>query len=194
MWEKTGVTASNPNGTGWGSRGNCGFVDVGANKNSVVWALGGSIDANGDYAVYRYDGATGSGSCPTSTAGSRWLLIDGRARRIDVAVDGSPWVVTNSGKIYHRNGVSSSNPGGTSWTRFSGLATDIAVGPDEWGAFGSVYVTGSTGDNLNYLLNEQVPNTWYQTWSSAKGTSLSVGKDSLPWLVALDNNSWHRTP
>ena len=87
--EKAGVSSGSPNGLGWTDRGNCGFVDIGANATGTVWAVGsgtaGSVtgDANGDFAIYRHNNSSGN----TCTG---WTLVTGkRARYIDVAPDGS---------------------------------------------------------------------------------------------------------
>jgi peptidoglycan hydrolase-like protein with peptidoglycan-binding domain len=199
-FRKTGVTASNPNGTGWDNRGDCDFVDIGANKNGVVWALGGSINSRGDYQVYRYDGATGTG-CNTSTSGSRWRLVSGNARYIDVAEDGSPWVVVNGGGVFHRKGVSAGTPDGTDWDFFGGNMRDVSVGPDHWGTYGPVFFTARSADSLVYIYNFQVAATgvdgrdeFYATWSDTQATFLSVGRDGLPWIVGTDGLSKHRTP
>jgi hypothetical protein len=103
-----------------------------------------------------------------------------------------------------RNGVTSSNPNGTSWTQVSGPpAQDIAVGRE-----GAIWMT----DKLNGIYerhqqpaidNSNPPNgtttdavdtpaidTWEQV--DGEGTNISVGMRSLPWVTGMDLSLWGR--
>jgi hypothetical protein len=192
---KAGVTAANPAGNGWTDRGDLDFVDIGANAGGTIWALGGAPDSNGDYKVYRF------------TSGTSWQLVSGRARRIDVDPSGAPWVVTNAGVVFQRTGVTASTPDGSDWGRFGGLANDISIGSD-----GAVWITGHPSEGTSiYLLNRQtgvdnsnppdgdfndgsdVParNQWVRTDGSAN--FISVGLDSLPWVISSDLSIFHRS-
>jgi hypothetical protein len=189
---KAGVTEGSPNGNGWTNRGNQGFLDVGVNYSDTAWAVGGTRNAAGNYQVFRH------------TGGSTWKLLDGAGLRIDVAPDGTPWLITASGGIWRRNGVSASVPDGTGWTNLSGpSAQDVAVGRDR-----AVWITDKS--NNIYQRHEQPavdnsnpPNgnttdpgdiaaisTWKQV--DGKGTNVSVGMRSLPWVTGPDLSLWRR--
>jgi peptidoglycan hydrolase-like protein with peptidoglycan-binding domain len=192
----SGVTATTPNGSGWTERGDLDFVDIGANASGTVWALGGTRNADGDYDVYRFK------------SGTSWQKVTGKARRIDVDPNGVPWVVTAAGAIYRRSGVSSTTPDGTDWVKYGGLANDIGIGTD-----GAIWITGHPSQTTDvFLLNVQagvdnsnppdgdfadgsdVParNQWVRT--DGKGSSITVGLDSLPWVIGGGSSAWHRTP
>jgi peptidoglycan hydrolase-like protein with peptidoglycan-binding domain len=200
--ERSGITAQVPDGTGWTDRGNCGFKDIGAG-GSVVWALGGSANGEGDYQAYRYNGGT---TCAS------WLLInDHPGVRLDVATDGSPWVVSSLHGIYHRNGVTGNTPTGSSWSEYTGRANDIGIGSEQYGTYGTIWITEhpSTGSRI-YLLNIQSSinadggdlsgpsdaldrNGWFAQQSGGTGGAfITVGRDSMPWVVGIDQSAWRR--
>lgn len=190
-WSKTGVTQNNPNGTGWADRGDINFVDIGTNRGGAVWALGTPQASDGDFSVYRF------------TSGTSWERVSGDAWRIDVAPDGTPWVVTTEGAIYRRTGVTAAVPSGTAWSRVDGAALDVGISPE-----GAVWVTGT--DERIYLRNVQngvdnsnppdgdfndgsdVPPR--NDWVAADGfaVNISVGVDAQPWVVASNSSIWRR--
>ena len=191
VWSKSGVTSDNPSGSGWTDRGDIDAIDIGVNTAGAVWALGGPRRSDGDYDVYRH------------TGGTSWTRVGGDAFRIDVAPDGTPWIVTAEGSIYRRTGVSASVPNGTGWSKFFGTGQDIGISRD-----GVIWLTGT--DNRIYILNQQSgmdasgdgdandPNDapardlWEIT--DGRGFSISVGGRALPWVVGNDNATWRRTP
>jgi len=194
-------------GNNWVNQGDCNFKDIGASA-SVVWAVGGT-PLGGDYPVYRYNGATGT-ACVVNGSGS-WLSTGGFGKYIDVAPDGSPWVVQSDGSIYHLEGVTGAVPTGTTWTFYSGLAKDIAVGSDTFGNVGSVWITGNPGQSQAiYQLNIQpgvdfdgngnnsgssdsLPrNQWFAPANGGLATFITVGRDALPWVVTNNGSAYRR--
>ena len=204
---RTGVSSLSPDGTGWENRGNCTFKDIGASSTNIVWAIGGTINAAGNYDVYRYNGASNTTAC------TGWSLVDddtasvvGDGVRIDVSPrDGSAWVVAADGSIYHRNGVDGTNRTGTSWSKYGGRANDISIGPDAWGTYGAVWITGYPSETQDiFILNIQTGsgtggsatpdrNGWYRL-PSGRGSFISSGKNGYPWLVGTDNSSYRLRP
>jgi hypothetical protein len=206
-------TPEAPNGTGWGNRGKCGngFVDIGAG-GGVVWALGGTVDANGNYDLFRYNG-TGA----NKTDCSDWLALTnhtGDGVRLDVGPDGSPWVVTNNGELWHREGVSGNTPLGSTWAKHApaGNAQDVSVGPDSLGKYGVVWMVGP--NERIYLLNVQTGrdistpadgdfsdpgdtperNQWYQVSNGGRADFISVGRFGMPWVIGTDKSVARRRP
>lgn len=55
---------------------------------------------------------------PTSCSTYSWTSVSGiSAKMIEVGTDGSVFAVTTTGQVYQRNGISSSRPYGSSWSR-----------------------------------------------------------------------------
>ena len=210
--ERTGISAQSPNGTGWTDRGDCDFIDIGAASNGVIWALGGTINAAGNYDVYRYN--TGSG-----TSCNGWLEVSGDTGdgvRIDVSpVDGSPWVIAANGGIFHRNGVSGAAPTGSSWSNYGGLAADVSVGPEAYGIYGALWIVGHPSESREIsLANIQsgvdssnppdgdftdpsdVPerNGWFREASAEWATSITAGRNGMPWVIGAATDSFRRRP
>jgi hypothetical protein len=192
-------------GGAWVDRGDCNFVDIGASAGAV-WALG-TPSSGGNFTVHRFTGnstSTGTG-CLTL-----WRQLDGKARYIDVEPSGSPWVVTNGGDIFHRNGVTTTNLDGDEfdWSLYTGLAKDIAIGPEKWGTFSSLWITGHPSQtNEVFALNIQAPsgngsesggnaperNGWYPAFDGG-ASFLTVGARSMPWVISSDGTTWRRRP
>jgi hypothetical protein len=203
--------AKQKSGNDWAQRGNCGFVDIGANANGVVWALGGPMTANGEYRVYRFNNQTGTGCNASSSVSINpgWYLASGSGRYIDVDPNGAPWVVGTDGNVYRLNGVDATHPIGNGiWARFTSGAQDLSIGAD-----GSVWITGiPTQTTSIFELNLQAGvdnngdgdvddggdvlgrNGWYRTNNGGGASFISVGRDSLPWVVAPDLSVWRRRP
>jgi hypothetical protein len=142
------------NGSAWVNRGDCDFKDIGASAGAV-WALGTPASGS-NFSVYRFvGGATSEG---TTCLPSLWRLIDGNARYIDVEPGGSPWAVTSGGAIFHRNGVSATNPDGSpnDGSQYGGLAKDISIGTERWGIFSSMWITGHPSQTTDiFAMNHQ---------------------------------------
>lgn len=196
---RTGVSTLQPNGTGWDNRGDCNFIDIGASSNNVIWALGGTADADGDFDVYRYNGATNTTAC------TGWTLVNddvGDGIRIDVSpADGSPWVVAANGSIFHRNGVAGGTPTGSSWSQYGGKAADISVGPDVFGPYGAVWIVGHASQtDDSFLLNRQSSqsgvesrNGWFRAVNPGNAFSITAGRNGYPWVVGGSRSAWRRS-
>lgn len=196
---RTGVSTLQPNGTAWENRGDCDFIDIGAGSNNVIWALGGTADADGDYDVYRYNGASNTTTC------TGWLLVNddvGDGIRIDVSpADGSPWVVAANGNIYHRNGVSGGTPTGSSWSQYGGKAGDISVGPDAYGTYGAVWIVGHSSQTDDvFQLNIQSAisgvesrNGWFRAVEPGNAFSITAGRNGYPWVVGGSRSAFRRS-
>ncbi len=108
-------------------------TDIGVSPDgNTVYAVGvtGSQDGSTGHAIFKWLGPSG-GSNP-------WVQMIGQyGVRIDAANDGSAWVTTNAGAIWHVSGSpaspTSSRAGGT-----GSLASDITVGN-----YGDVFVVGA---------------------------------------------------
>lgn len=183
-----GVTSSTPNGTSWIERGDLNFVDIGANRNGVVWATGGNINSAGNYEIFRFVG------------GVTWQKVTGGGIRIDVGQDNVPWVTTASGSIYRRSGVTPTNPNGSDWSNYGSGTRDVTVGSD-----GSVWVTGPGGNSSVFQLNIQPAyncdedgceadprNGWFPTANGGTGSFISAGTNGLPWVVKSNNDILRR--
>jgi hypothetical protein len=179
----------------------------------VIWALGGTPNAAGDYDVYRYNGG---GADTTDCTG--WLLVNdhtGDGRYIDVHPNGSPWVTTVAGTIYHLNGVSGATPTGTTWSRYLGLAKDIAIGPDDYGAYGTLWRTRHPSEstamsllNLQDAIDSSDPpdgdfddsgdtmgrSTWVRPANGGQASFITIGRNSMPWVIGPDKSVWRRGP
>jgi peptidoglycan hydrolase-like protein with peptidoglycan-binding domain len=202
--------AKSYNGSAWQNRGDCNFVDIGASPTDV-WALG-TPASGGEYTLYRYNNATG-------TTCTGWVAVtDGvRGRWVDVApgTNAPPWVVTSTGTIHRRNGVTSltgSNPAGTGWSTFGGLANDISIGAQAWGTYGAMWITGhpSQTDDI-FIFNFQAGldsngdgdfddgsdapsrNQWART-PDGDAVTVTAGLNGMPWVLASNHSIWRRKP
>lgn len=186
----------NAAGTGWIDRGDLDFVDIGANANGVVWAVGGAFELN-NFQIFRFVG------------GTSWQVVEGLGRYIDVDTGNAPWITQSEGAIFHRNGVTAGNPNGTSWASYGSGARDISTGP---GPDGSTWVTGPGPGFAIFQLNTQpavaancslsnpsacnveAQNRWFRTANGGRAIGISVGLNALPWVVGDDKSVWRRRP
>lgn len=92
------------NGLWWETRGE-GFIDIGAGRKGVVYALG----KNGDVAKW--------------TPKERRFIPENvkQGIRIDVDRDGHPWVVDDAGTVHRFDG--------NEWRALPGVVVDISIGP-----------------------------------------------------------------
>ncbi len=114
-------------------------------------------------------------------------LGSGSAYDIDVAPDGSAWVVNSLNNIYRSKGYS--------WEGMPGTAKAISVGAD-----GSVWKIGTDvrSGGFGIYKYDAAKNTWNQTFLGG-AVRIDVGPDGIPWVVnSLDqifrytNGSWVR--
>ncbi|XP_069556283.1 fish-egg lectin-like [Brachyistius frenatus] len=53
---------------------------------------------------------------PTTCGNARWKLIQGAAVMIEVATDGTVFVLNSAGQVFQRTGISAKQPAGTRWS------------------------------------------------------------------------------
>uniref|UniRef100_A0A3Q2VIW5 Fish-egg lectin-like n=1 Tax=Haplochromis burtoni TaxID=8153 RepID=A0A3Q2VIW5_HAPBU len=54
---------------------------------------------------------------PSTCGISGWIQVDGLAVMVEIGTDGSVFVVNRGGEVFQRQGIDSSTPQGTSWTK-----------------------------------------------------------------------------
>jgi hypothetical protein len=128
--------------------------DIGIGADGSVWAIG-TNSRRGGYGIYTY---TAQG----------WRKVDGAGVRIDVAPDGTPWIVNDDDEIYRLNNGS--------WQRMPGYAKDIGIGAD-----GSIWSIGTDGRTGGYGVYRFTGSAWQKQHGS--GAQISVGPDGAPWIV-----------
>jgi hypothetical protein len=128
--------------------------DIGIGADGSVWVVGVAERSSG-YAIYRL-GRYG------------WIEHEGSGVRIDVAPDGTPWVVNEDDRIYRLEG--------NVWRRIPGSAKDIGIGAD-----GSVWVVGADERAGGYGIWRYNGSGWTNVPGS--GRQISVGPDGAPWVV-----------
>lgn len=111
VFRRTGITASNPSGTGWSLLnqlapnvfGNeTGFAnDVGVARNGVAWVTG-TADGNPMTFVRQEQSAVSGPSGSTAQAFARWVTIPGEATNIDAYVVHDPWITHANRQISRR--------------------------------------------------------------------------------------------
>lgn len=105
----------------------------------------------------------------------------GKASRIAVAPDGSPWAVTSAGQIFHL--------AGGSWQRVEGLAKDIGIGSD-----GTVWATGGDPRTLQDVpIFRLDPGGWTNIGGAA--LNISAGRSAQPFVVNAEGRvySWRNS-
>ncbi len=111
VFRRTGITASNPSGTGWALLnqlapnvfGNeTGFAkDVGVARNGVAWVTG-TADGNPMTFVRQEQPAVSGPGGSTAQAFARWVTIPGEATNIDAYVVHDPWITHANRNISRR--------------------------------------------------------------------------------------------
>lgn len=112
--------------------------------------------------------ALGDGLIYESLTGVTWTGFSGAGKRVDVASDGTPFIVSQTNYIYTRiDGV---------WDRLPGRAIDVGCGAD-----GSVYMVG----------NDQTVNKWSGvSWNEMPNISalrIDVDEEGFPWIINPQN-------
>jgi hypothetical protein len=148
----------------------------------------------------------------------------GRASRIAVAPDGSPWVVNSIGQIFHL--------AADSWKLVPGLARDIAIGSDggvyviggdprllqdgpiyylerdgNWTSLGGAALNISVGGGQPFVVNTAGRIfTWLNSsWMEIAGrlaTDIAIGSRGTPWITGTNGeisflgraNTWTQIP
>jgi len=111
----------------------------------------------------------GHGVYSLNDTGSGWQFANGGGVRIAVGPDGQPWIVNDTGAIWHLA------PGG--WVNVPGGARDIGVGAD-----GSVWILGLNWTFSGYQLYRYNGTGW-DALPGSGGVAISVGPDGMPWIV-----------
>ena len=143
---------------------------ISANAKGDVWAIG-TEPTPGGYKIWRWNHGG-------------WQNIAGGAERIAVDPDGTAWVVTSTGAIFHSNASGQ-------WMPVSGSATDIAVG-----AKGDIWALGTARVGNEYGVWHAVvaPGTRNVTgWQAVSGAGVRIAVDAEgnPWVVTLPGNIFH---
>jgi hypothetical protein len=142
-------------------------LDIGLNQNGTMWCIGrDNYYPSGDHQIFKW---TGSG----------WTVVNGGGVRIDVAADGTPWLVNAAGTVYVRQ---NSGTGNVPWINMGGNARDIGVGAD-----GSVWIIGKDRipGTSDYKIFKLVNGVWTQ--SNGGGVYIDVLDDGRPAII---NNAY----
>lgn len=151
--------------------------DIGIGPAGGVWVIGTNA-VTGGFAVWEWNG-------------SSWVIPPGggSGEEIDVASDNQPIVDNSNGNIFARNANGQ-------WTEFSGLATDIAVGPNA----SSVGFPGDPGGSPLWVIGTNlfdgggaVWNFFNGNWQQSEfgGQQIAVDTNGIVWVTsegALFNN------
>jgi hypothetical protein len=159
-----------------------GAIDVGVGANGDVWVVGTNAANQGGNQIFKYNFAH---STPESHIGWQGSSLSQGAKRIDVAPDGSAWIVDSAGNIFHSTqNTSNWNPNTNAWSQVPGSASDVAVGAD-----GSVYVVGKTAiDSFGNFQIYKYDGAHFNPLTSAGGTSvLSAGHTAVGSIDNLSN-------
>lgn len=126
-----------------------GVQDVGVGANGGLFAISDGV-------IYE------------SLTGVTWTGFAGAGKRVDIANDGTPFVISATNYIYMRADAA--------WGRISGRGIDIGCGAD-----GSVYMVAN--DNT---VNKWNGSTWNELPNSA-AKRIDVDTNGLPWVIDLQN-------
>src|SRR5215472_2588288 len=143
---------------------------ISANAKGDVWAIG-TEPSPGGYKIWRWNHGA-------------WQNIAGGAVRIAVDPDGTAWVVTSTGAIFHSNASGQ-------WMSVTGTATDIAVG-----AKGDIWALGTARVGNDYGVWHAVvaPGTRNVTsWQPVSGAAarIAVDAEGNPWVVTRTGVIYH---
>ncbi|KAM3922632.1 fish-egg lectin-like [Leptodactylus fuscus] len=86
---------------------------------------------------------------PNACLGSRWQHAEGSLVMVEVAADGSVYGIDPEGDVYKREGISATNPIGTSWTKLDFCGTFRHVSSDQ----GNLWMITKTGDIYKCKVN-----------------------------------------
>lgn len=145
--------------------------DVGTNCRGDLWIIGSESNDRGDGPIYQYVMTTGQPA-------NDWLRVDGAAHRIDVAPNGTAWVVNRAGEIYARvnNG----------WKNQPGRGQEITVGEN-----GAVMVVGSDSALYQFAGKNIGENKWRaRPGRFTAATVLSTGR---VWAIGADGKAYEFT-
>ena len=140
-------------------------ADISVGSNGDTWILAGGYGQGAGYLLHKWNPQTNG----WDTYG------DGRGVKLDVAPDGTPYLITEAGFIHHRHSD------GT-WEELpTSDAYDIAVGPS-----GKVWALVDHG-RLAYW--DRTNRTWHFD-ENVTGKRLDVHPDGTPYVIAMDGQLW----
>ena len=156
------------------------FFDVTSSDTEVsfqgsVWVLGQNHDV-------------GPGEPPIKTfnPSNAWQTADRATARIAVDSDGTPWVISKSGKVYKLSGSNREK------TDVSPITSDIATGKD-----GVVWRT--TQNSVDKLINDNAH--WQNYAVPGIATRIAIDTDGNPWIInsekkiyRLNGSNWEKMP
>ncbi|MEE9344781.1 MAG: hypothetical protein V3U88_04170 [Methylococcales bacterium] len=152
------------------------FSDTEVSLQESVWVIG----QNHDFAP---------GEPPIKTFGSSnssWQPADRAAARIAVDSDGTPWVVSKSGKVYRLSG--------STWEKIDAnpITSDIATGKD-----GSVW--RATLNSVDKWINDTA--LWQNYSVPGIATRIAIDNAGNPWIInsekkiyRLNRSNWEKMP
>lgn len=189
IYRRLGTTASNPQGTSWQDvSGTTRARDIGVASGRRPWIIGTTSRGSGGFAILRH-------------TGSSWVEVGGAATRVAVAQNGAVFVVNAQGQVFQRQGITASNPSGTSWLRLTNLA------PNVWGnetgfatdvsatRTGVAWVVGTAdGTPMSFLRNQQpgttgggppavALNRWIPIAIAGGAVGVASHMVHAPWIV-----------
>ena len=143
-------------------------VDISVGANGDIWMVGGGYAEGVGYLLHKWDPAS-----------EQWVTHGvGRGVRIDVAPDGTPYIITEDGFLHHRQAD------GT-WVAlpFQNVH-DVAIGPQ-----GEVWVVAENSDSIpGPEVYRQEGQGWgYKSWA---GLRLDVHPDGTVYVVGNDGTLW----
>ncbi len=94
-----------------------------------------------------------------------WHKVDGWAIRVDVAPDGTPWVISPRGKIR-------SLEADGSWQVYPGFWKDLAIGSD-----GSIWASG-----VGLGIHRWNGSEWVK--QDGRAIRITAGPDGSPWIIS----------
>lgn len=132
-------------------------TDIDVGKNGDVWIIG-TNPVPGGFGIFK-------------RTGSSWTQVGGGAVRIAVGDDGDPWVVNDTGTIYHRaNG---------SWVEIPGAkARDIDIADHR--TLDKVWIVDDRGDVRIWSGGARAQ--WIPVGENANAERLAVDLAGTPWI------------
>jgi hypothetical protein len=132
--------------------------DVATGANGAVWVI------------------SSSSTCQVAGPSSGHGLFEIGGKRLAVAPNGLPWIVTFSGQIIRMNADGST-------TTMPGAANDIGIGPA-----GGVWIIGTNSVGGGFAVWEWTGSSWITPPGGGSGEEIDVASDNQP---IVDNSGGH---
>lgn len=147
-----------------------------------------SVGANGTTYIISKDFYNSSSTNPYGYSIYKWLgnglgwtkETAMGAIAMDIAPDGTPWVVTKTNQIFRKVG--------NTWEQVPGSARDIGIGAD-----GTVWIIGTTPVTGGYRVSKKSTSGWTPINGSG-GVSIDVTADGNPWVITADKQIYRKQP